>query len=357
MTPKVMLRSGRFRVRPTTRPSPRPPPSMKVARTALATVSTSAVRTPARITGTASGSSIRSSTAQPRHAHAARGLGQRPVDAFQADDGVAQHGQRGVGDQCDHRRARTRRRSTDASRTTSPIEGMAWPRLPRPSTTSRPARLRESETAIPSGIAMAIVSAVQISVIMRPSDVKAKISNDLLVKYLLYAKINNTEGIRISSEAMEIYMAFYHEIRTPEKAADITATPRQLEGMLKLGIARCRTMLRNIVSGDDATQTVAALSYAYHGCGMITSTGGMNQTAEYSKPLDKLKPVQAFRLVMLNLTKDNTVPVKKETVILELVEKAKMETSKAYEIFNKEYDNNKLLQNDKREFLLMDKYE
>ena len=115
-------------------------------------------------------------------------------------------------------------------------------------------------------------------------------------------------------------------------------------------------MLRNVVTGDDATRTVAALSYAYHTCGMITSTGGMNLTAEYSKPLEKLKPVQALRLVMLNLTKDNTIPVRKETVILELVEKAKMETSQAYGVFNSQYDANKLLQNEKREFLLMDKY-
>jgi len=212
-------------------------------------------------------------------------------------------------------------------------------------------------------IAMHIMSSYDSSILkryadklMKPSDVKSKISNDLLIKYLLHAKINNTQDIRISKEAMDIFIAFYHEIRTPEKAADITATPRQLEGMLKFGIARCRLMLRNIVTEDDAARTVAALSYAYHTCGMITSTGSMNLTAEYSKPLDKIKPLQAFRLVMLNLTKDNTVPVKKESVILELVEKAKMETSKAYEIFNKEYDSNRLLQNEKREFLLMDKY-
>lgn len=211
-------------------------------------------------------------------------------------------------------------------------------------------------------IALHIMSSYDSSILKRyadklkPSEVKSKISNDLLVKYLLYAKTNNKEGIQISREAMDIFIAFYHEIRTPEKAADITATPRQLEGMLKLGIARARAMLRSIVTGDDATQTVAALSYAYHSAGMITSTGGMNLTAEYSKPLDKLKPAQALRLVMLNLTRDNTVPVRKETVILELVDKAKMETSKAYELFNKEYDSNKLLQNERREFLLMDKY-
>lgn len=212
-------------------------------------------------------------------------------------------------------------------------------------------------------IAMHIMSSYDNSILKRhadklrqPSDIKAKIPNDLLVKYLLYAKINNTQDIRITNEAMEIFMAFYHEIRTPEKAADITATPRQLEGMLKFGIARCRAMLRNSVTGEDAMRTVSALSYGYHTCGMITTTGGMNLTAEYSKPLDKIKPLQAFRLVMLNLTKDNTIPVKKETVILELVEKAKMETSKAYELFNKEYDSNRLLQNEKREFLLMDKY-
>jgi replicative DNA helicase Mcm len=211
-------------------------------------------------------------------------------------------------------------------------------------------------------IAMHIMASYDSSILKRyadrlkPSEVKAKIGNDLLVKYLLYARTHNTEDIRISKEAMDIFMAFYHEIRTPEKAADITATPRQLEGMLKLAIARARLMLRSTVTGEDATRTVEALSYAYHTCGMITSTGSMNLTAEYSKPLDKIKPVQALRLVMLNLTRDNTVAVRKETVILELVDKAKMETSKAYELFNREYDGNKLLQNEKREFLLMDKY-
>jgi replicative DNA helicase Mcm len=212
-------------------------------------------------------------------------------------------------------------------------------------------------------IAMHIMASYDNSILKRyadklkTSDIKARIGNDLLIKYLLYAKTTNTGNIQISGEAMEVFMAFYHEIRTPEKAADITATPRQLEGMLKLGIARCRTMLRSTVTGDDAARTVEALSYAYHTAGMITSTGSMNQTAEYSKPLEKLKPVQALRLVMLNLTKDNTVPVRKETVILELVDRAKMETSQAYEVFNREYDNNKLLQNERREFLLMDRYE
>ena len=89
-------------------------------------------------------------------------------------------------------------------------------------------------------IAIHIMSSYDSSIIkryadkMKPSEVKAKISNDLLVKYLLHAKINNTKDIQISREAMDVFMSFYHEIRTPEKTADITATPRQLEGMLKL---------------------------------------------------------------------------------------------------------------------------
>ncbi len=212
-------------------------------------------------------------------------------------------------------------------------------------------------------IAMHIMSSYDSTILKRyaeklkkTSDVKTRISNDLLMKYLLYAKTNNTKDIRISPEAMKIFIEFYHEIRTPEKAADITATPRQLEGMLKLGMARCRIMLRNTVTGDDATRTVALLSYAYHTCGMITSSGGMNQTAEYSKPLAKLKPIQAFNMVMLNLTMNNTIPIDKESVILELVQKANWETSEAYAFFTKQYDAGKLLQNERRQFLLMDKY-
>ncbi len=43
--------------------APSPPPLMNVARVAVPTTSTRAVRTPAMITGSARGSSIRSSTA------------------------------------------------------------------------------------------------------------------------------------------------------------------------------------------------------------------------------------------------------------------------------------------------------
>ena len=45
--------------------TPRPPPPTSAARVAVATTWTAAVRTPAAISGTASGSSTRSSTAQP----------------------------------------------------------------------------------------------------------------------------------------------------------------------------------------------------------------------------------------------------------------------------------------------------
>lgn len=52
----------RWVVIPVVMSTPRPPPPPKVARVAVPTFRTSAVRTPARISGTASGSSIRDRT-------------------------------------------------------------------------------------------------------------------------------------------------------------------------------------------------------------------------------------------------------------------------------------------------------
>ena len=164
----------------------------------------------------------------------------------------------------------------------------------------------------------------------------ARIPPEFLFKYLLYARTHNTEDITISDEAVKLFKSFYHELRTPEKDSDITANPRQFEGMLKIGFARCRIMLRDEITEDDAIAIIKLMSHAYHTAGMIVGeTGGMNMTAIYSKPLDKINKNLAFTMVMEKITDQGNTPADRDKIILALINDAKMDLSVANQLFDK----------------------
>jgi replicative DNA helicase Mcm len=170
-----------------------------------------------------------------------------------------------------------------------------------------------------------------------------KISEDLLYKYLVYAKINNTDNIQLTKEAKKRFKEFYNEIRQGS-SHDVTATPRQLEGMLRLGFARSRALLKNELDEDVAIETIKLLSDAYESVGLRTGgAGGLNQTAIYSKNLHDIKSKElVFTMVMTRLTNDNQQEVDQDTVILELVNAAGWLYSDAKEFFEKMRRANKL---------------
>lgn len=162
-----------------------------------------------------------------------------------------------------------------------------------------------------------------------------KIDEEFIIKYIFYAK-TRTETIKILKEAYKRFDSFHDDLRTPLKSSDITATPRQFEGMLRIAMAITRLLLKTEVTEEIADFTIKLLNHAYESTGMkLGNSVGLNQTAIYSKPLDKIHPKKAFIMIMQNLTKDNTESVEKEAVILELKDKAKMDIPDAYELWAK----------------------
>lgn len=172
--------------------------------------------------------------------------------------------------------------------------------------------------------------------------VKITFQRDFLFKWLVYAKTHNLEGIVFTPEAIKLIKNFYNEIRTPEKETDITATPRQLEDIIRFCIARARLMLRNEVNEFDVLAVIRLMTYGYQSCGFMlkgAKSSGLNMTAEYAKPLNKLSKPLAFIEVMIKLTNGNKEPVDRETIEIELVRKAGWELSEATDFFYKMYEN------------------
>ena len=83
--------------------SPSPPAPAKNASAARPTVVVTAIRSPAMISGSASGSSTRHSSWRSRQAHAAAGVARLGGHAVQAGDHVAEDDQQRVGDERDQR--------------------------------------------------------------------------------------------------------------------------------------------------------------------------------------------------------------------------------------------------------------
>jgi len=78
------------------------------------------------------------------------------------------------------------------------------------------------------------------------------------------------------------------------------------------------------------------MSHAYHTAGMIVGeTGGMNMTAIYSKPLDKINKNLAFTMVMEKITDQCNTPADRDKIILALINDAKMDLSVANQLFDK----------------------
>ncbi len=101
-----------------------------------------------------------------------------------------------------------------------------------------------------------------------------------MTKYISYARENINP--RLSDEAEKELIKGYLQMRqlgTSRKV--ITATPRQLESMIRLSEARAKIRLSNLVTKDDVLEAIDLIKVATQAAAIDPSTGqiDMNQLA------------------------------------------------------------------------------
>lgn len=154
-------------------------------------------------------------------------------------------------------------------------------------------------------------------------NLKRPLDDDFLFKWLIYARTNNTEGISFTPGAKKKIKQWYAQLRKSANEFDVTATPRQLEAIMRFSIAACRTYLEDEVNEEMVDIVIENLTHHYVSAGLLSiETGGLVQTAQYSMPLNKLTKANAFYEVMMMLTGGNTRDVDKYEVEVELIRKA-----------------------------------
>ncbi|MEM2089248.1 MAG: minichromosome maintenance protein MCM [Thermoproteota archaeon] len=95
---------------------------------------------------------------------------------------------------------------------------------------------------------------------------------DMLRKYLAYCK---RIAPRLTPEATERIRNFFLQLRSSsqETNAPIPITPRHLESLIRLSVARSRVLLREDVTVEDAEAAIRLMNYSLGTAGLDVSTG------------------------------------------------------------------------------------
>ena len=126
----------------------------------------------------------------------------------------------------------------------------------------------------------------------------AEIDNDMLKKYIAYAKKNIRP--QLSDEAMREIEEFYVRLRNKESVGDeiksIPITPRQLEGLVRLAEASARIQLRKKVSREDSQRAIGLLMHCLEKVGTDPDTHQLDidiiSTGVSTRQRSKLRVVQ-----------------------------------------------------------------
>lgn len=95
---------------------------------------------------------------------------------------------------------------------------------------------------------------------------------DMLRKYLAYSKRITP---RLTPESTERIRNFFLQLRSSsqETNAPIPITPRHLESLIRLSVARARVLLREEVTVEDAEAAIRLMNYSLSTAGLDVSTG------------------------------------------------------------------------------------
>jgi replicative DNA helicase Mcm len=109
---------------------------------------------------------------------------------------------------------------------------------------------------------------------------------DMLKKYIVYAKKLDPE---LSEEARKRLSDYYIELRRLAQPGQIAVTPRWLEGLIRLSVARARVLLHPRVTEDDALRAVALMRRMLETVAVDQNTGGkqVDVGVLYGKPLSE----------------------------------------------------------------------
>jgi DNA replicative helicase MCM subunit Mcm2 (Cdc46/Mcm family) len=144
-----------------------------------------------------------------------------------------------------------------------------------------------------------------------------KLDHETLVEYLFYAKTHNKNNIIITEGAKKVIKSFYHDLRQVDNTSDFSATPRQLEGSIRMSLALTRLLLKNEVTEEIAIEAVDLLNNAYESAGLLIkgSSTGLKGNMIYPKNLNDMKKEKAAVEIIKYVTNSGEDPRDRDYIV------------------------------------------
>src|SRR4029078_6291876 len=155
---------------------------------------------------------------------------------------------------------------------------------------------------------------------------------DLFRKYLAYAKQIEP---KLTTEAVDILRRYYMQMRNVDSEGMITATPRQLEGLVRLATARARLLLKDSVDQEDAERAIFLVSQMLETVGIDVNTGKVDLGVLHGKPLSETSKLKTFTDVFNGLSGEDKNDVEEKNFINELVKTGKFTEDESKEFIRK----------------------
>jgi replicative DNA helicase Mcm len=168
---------------------------------------------------------------------------------------------------------------------------------------------------------------------------QSAIEIDLFRKYLAYAKQIEP---KLTTEAIDILRNYYLQMRNVDSEGMITATPRQLEGLVRLATARARLLLKDAVDSEDANRAIYLVSQMLETVGIDVNTGKVDLGVLHGKPLSETSKLKTFTDVFNGLSGEDKNDVEEKNFINELVKSGKFTEDEAKEFIRKAMQNGQI---------------
>lgn len=153
---------------------------------------------------------------------------------------------------------------------------------------------------------------------------------ELLKKYIIYAKKLDPE---LTEEARSRLSGYYIKLRREASPDQISVTPRWLEGMIRLSIARARILLHPRVTDDDALHAINLIDRMLKTVAVDQSTKKVDVGVLYNKPISEKGLREAALEVFRKLSGDTKQPVEDRAFYEEMQKSGKFTKEQAEKVF------------------------
>ena len=153
-------------------------------------------------------------------------------------------------------------------------------------------------------------------------DSRSLIEPEILTKYLSYCKRINPA---LSKEAEQKFHDYYLNMRNLGKDSEdmITVTPRQLEGLIRIGTARARLLLKDKVESEDAERAIFLYEQMLENAGIDHKTGKIDIGILQGHSSREVSKLQAFMDTLKILEGEPKQAVDEGSFVDELVKTGK----------------------------------